>query len=183
MSDIDVHPLHMPPVKALPNNGNMTSYERHIPCLISASAMEYDRVRILLRQSLIERKDQFWSDLFGFQQISEQYQNVYIYGSEAVPINKLYANVIHQESNEPQHSIDALEHICPLTNKLRAIHFSPFAISQVVKSIQYEYKERAEFIQTWMRHWNEQCYAPMHRLRKRLQEQGTLTHGLTYYNT
>ena len=185
MSDIDVFPLHMPPEKALPNNGNMTSYERHIPCLISASAMEYDRVRILLQQSLIQHKDQFWSDLFGFQQISEQFNNVYIYGTEAVPINKIYANIIHQVPNEQQqqHSIDSMEHICPLTNKLRAIHFSPFAISQVIKGIQYEYKERSEFIQTWISNWNQQCDAPMHHLRKRFQEKGKLAHGLTYYNT
>jgi len=183
MSDVDIFPLHMPSDSdnILPNNGNFTSYERHIPCFISANAREWDRVRVLLQQNLIEHKNQFWSDLFAFQAISEQNNNAYILGSEALPINRIYSSI--QSSSDVAQSINSFKDVCPITNRLRAIHFSPFAISQVVKSFHLEYKERTEFIQAWMRNWNEQCYEPMQRLRHHLRTKGKLVHNLIYYNS
>ena len=70
MSDYDTFPIGINPADGLtlPNGGFFTSYERHVPSLMSGSQVEWDRMaeivfHIGIRKIQIEKYETF-SDMF-----------------------------------------------------------------------------------------------------------------------
>ena len=74
MSDLDAFPLHMDPTKHgkdLPNKGTLTGHGRHVPCLVSGSTLEWNRLGWLLIDSYETHANEFWSDMLALEEVHE----------------------------------------------------------------------------------------------------------------
>jgi len=87
MSDYDTFPLNMDPNNlALPNYGAFTSYQRHVPALLSGSATEWDRMAHTVTDLAViklHEKD-FYSDMLALHDLFSMDQNTYLQDVERV---------------------------------------------------------------------------------------------------
>jgi len=74
MSDYDTFPTNFPLDEGinLPNDGKFTSYEFHVPSLMSASKDEWDRVSELLIDGISRTNNTIISDMYVFQTLREE---------------------------------------------------------------------------------------------------------------
>ena len=155
MSDIDTFPTHFPIEEAmtLPNNGKFTSFQGHVPGLLSASADEWTRVANIMVEDIPTSKQGHPSDMMILLDLYQQGTHDIDFkwrGDVSKP------SLIYKEA----HKVD-----CERMKQGRAIHMSHHSLAGVFKSGIYpieatwplEGKERAEGARAIMNEWREQC--------------------------
>mmetsp|Transcript_41692 Transcript_41692/g.50762 ORF Transcript_41692/g.50762 Transcript_41692/m.50762 type:complete len:337 (+) Transcript_41692:38-1048(+) len=94
MSDYDTFPLGGMEVDFgynLPNDGKFTSYQRHVPALLSGTASEWERVaKRVLNVAVEHGNDRFYSDMFALRDLYYEDPSSYIQESRlaAYPYSK-----------------------------------------------------------------------------------------------
>jgi len=166
MSDFDTYPLHSQPLRDgvdLPNNGKFTDYERHVPCLLSGSKAEWDRMVELLLSSYRRHTAEFWTDMRSLAEITDQDrlirmgdvissddQNSFIRTREVISADHLYIQLTTTVTDVDPYD---LKNSCELTKNLRAIHFSHAACD----NISFCSKERGSVLEYWFETWRGYC--------------------------
>jgi len=153
MSDYDVLPLNMPPSFELPNDGQFTGYERHVPCLLSGSAKEWDRMSNLVINSFRNHPNEFWSDMYALKEIHDT-TNSYFYREEATYLRTLYPEIMKEGKQLVYPYL--MDDKCKMMRGVKAVHFSYFDLEQIGFS-KDEIKKRDDTIIKWIKAWKEQC--------------------------
>jgi len=150
MSDYDTLPLYSQPLKDgfyLPNDGRFTSYGGNVPCLVSGSKEEWERMVELIFYSYQLHTTKFWSDMNSLVEID---RNVYKFSFSkeltAIPVHNFYEKL----GNPSPYN---LKSSCNLSKKLRAIHFSHSGC----KAVSFCYGDRGSAIEFWFDTWSEYC--------------------------
>jgi len=167
MADYDTFPLEITPSmgsSSMPNYGVFTSYQRHVPSLISGSASEWERMshRVLdMAVEQIERQLQeggrnangeqadeaFYSDMLALQDLHDREETSYI--QEELVGSYPYKSYLQ---------ID-----CTLTQNKLAVHLAHSATEYVVEHKLVDVpehkneKSRHYFARTLIRRWRDQC--------------------------
>jgi len=157
MSDHDTMPTNFPLNEGitLPNNGTFTSFQLHVPALISGTAEEWDRVTHLLLDAIPRIPGSYVSDMHAFNVLLKD-------GRHGIIFMEPRFNVQHGFQYRSFREVD-----CEKMSVGRAIHFSHSEVSQSVQSglypLEYDGKDphgtnrRAEAIQTFLDDWRNQC--------------------------
>jgi len=157
MSDHDTFPTNFPLHEAidLPNGGKFTTFQGHIPAMMSGSAKEWDK----LIKLLIEVKETK-SDMFAFQMVLVRHPDS--------AIADRGSSVRHGFAYNSPHKVD-----CKRMAKGRAIHVSHSSTKQAVSSGLYPlegrineknpfgFHTRAEAAEAFLREWRDQCDGSM----------------------
>eukprot|EP00559_Dactyliosolen_fragilissimus_P001887 CAMPEP_0184864732 /NCGR_PEP_ID=MMETSP0580-20130426/15946_1 /TAXON_ID=1118495 /ORGANISM="Dactyliosolen fragilissimus" /LENGTH=288 /DNA_ID=CAMNT_0027363643 /DNA_START=119 /DNA_END=985 /DNA_ORIENTATION=- len=156
MCDYDVFPLNFPTesVDVLPNGGHFTSYEWHVPSLMSGSAEEWDRVATIMLEAILRiPAGEPKTDMLAFQTIrieqEKQAMNhniIFIGPGTYVRAGFDYASM---------HVVD-----CDLLKRAWVAHLSH---SESRKAFQKDIfpvddlYNRAQAGKLYLRHWKDQC--------------------------
>jgi len=153
MSDYDTFPTNYPLDEALelPNGGAFTSYQAHVPSLISASAKEWERVAILMTKHLPKTRK---SDMYTLKELGNEGGHDLIF---LLPSYNVHTFL-------PYKSKGVIN--CKEAANFRAVHVSHFATGEFVRSGFSSSEEvegldkdakRAKFAEIFLRDWKEQC--------------------------
>ena len=128
MSDYDTFPLFSDPYQdglVLPNDGALTSYTNHVPCLVSGSASEWNHLSQLMLFSYVQHVNEFWSDMLALKEIQKLIHGT-IYTMNTLTTDDPYKDDSNslRGSNETIMDPYDLKDRCHLTKGMRAIHFS-----------------------------------------------------------
>jgi len=126
MADIDALPLNSNPEAdgvTLPNGGELSSYFRHVPFLVSGSQYEYDRISKAMFYSYNMHSKEFWSDMLALYEL-HVYMDNYHFLEEAIGIGHFYKNELDAGGKESIVDPYDLASKCELAKGKRAVHFS-----------------------------------------------------------
>jgi len=160
MADIDAFPLHMQPSKygkEIPYKGLLTGYARHIPCLVSGSGPEWNRLAWILVDSYKIHADEFWSDMLALQEVHE-ILDVFQYKRESVEFHHLFDK--DEKLSDPYQMKAGSKDRCLLTDDKKVIHFSHWSVLQGVEGVGFsneDYGSQENIAVKWIRSWKEQC--------------------------
>ena len=157
MSDYDTFPLFSDPYQdglVLPNDGALTSYTNHVPCLVSGSASEWNRLSQLMLFSYAQHVNEFWSDMLALQEIQQLIHGT-IYTMNTLTADDPYKDDSNslRGSNETIMDPYDLKDRCHLTKGMRAIHFSHASC----KRAGFCHEERGPAVSKWIEAWKKQC--------------------------
>jgi len=155
MSDYDTLPLEPQPFVdafTLPNNGNFTGFSNHVPCLLSGSEQEWNRMSMHMFNSYIHHTADFWSDMCALLEISQK-PHGFIGANEVVDGDSIYEDEI-KEAGKVLNPF-SIKNKCQLILGKRAVHFSHKACAQAG----YCHKNRAASASKWIVEWKNQCTA------------------------
>lgn len=153
MADFDSFPLNIDPNmygRTLPNEGKFTSYDGHIPHLVSGTSEEFDRMIDLLYDSFQKNSYKFWSDMLALLDIHSNNNDSFLYLSETTSPRKIYYSEL-QEGKVIENPFD-LSIKCPLLVGVIAIHFSHADCDHVRWC---DYKRHMAY--DWVKIWEEKC--------------------------
>jgi len=137
--------LNFNPSYILPNQGSFTSHAKYVPCLLSGTAVEYDRVRNLLIESLKNHQNHHWSDLFAMEDLFRNSPEAILYTDKVMSV--------HQLPKEDS----AFGEVCSLSSQLLAVHFSRYAVSVLGYSLD-EQLNRHHIMNLWTQKWTRYCH-------------------------
>jgi|AntRauTorckE5430_2_1112549.scaffolds.fasta_scaffold03899_4 hypothetical protein len=156
MSDYDTFPTNFPLEQALelPNGGAFTSFQAHVPSLISASAEEWERVAILITEQIQKTKMGIKSDMMMLKELGDEggYNLIFM-----VPAYNVQTFLPYKDKGVVN---------CREAAHYRAVHVSHYAVGALKKSGFYptgEVKEldqkarRPKVAEIFLREWEEQC--------------------------
>ncbi|GFH45044.1 hypothetical protein CTEN210_01518 [Chaetoceros tenuissimus] len=156
MSDYDTFPINFPIEKysGLANDGKFTSFQAHVPSLISASGSEWQRVaELFIKQMPVSTAD--WkSDMFLLQEVGNVKENDII----------LYDQGSYVETFLKYKERDVVD--CGKYKRFLVLHCSHLAITTIEEQDlvpTYDYSEmdetvkRAKITEIFMDQWREQC--------------------------
>lgn len=159
MSDYDAMPLHFPIEEAmgntLVNDGKFTSYEVHVPSLISASKEEWQHVAQLLTEQITKSEAWKKTDMYLLKEVGEDESNdvdLWLMGNQNIMINVPYIKGEKQKLD------------CHLVQNKRAIHMS-HRLTKEIREFSDEYglddqteqQSRTQIVETLMNDFREQC--------------------------
>lgn len=155
MSDYDTYPLYSNPYKDgfdLPNNGRFTCFQVHVPCLVSGSKSEWNRVTELLMFSYQMHSHEFWSDMLALESIKKM--GAYNPTKDVITIHDVYFKRGAKESSNAE-ILDpySLSSRCASTKGKRAIHFSHASCNRVG----FCHNKRDKVLNKWVEAWKQQC--------------------------
>lgn len=163
MSDYDTFPTNFPlkEGKDLPNGGNFTSYQAHVPSLIAASAEEWERVGKLLVEAIPRMiEHNIKSDMHALDTLkNEQLEEKEDYNIDfKMPPYNVKGWLLYLEPGKVN---------CREMGIGRAIHFSHHAMATAYKKTPSEFPveapwplhsiHRAAAARAFMEQWREQC--------------------------
>lgn len=158
MSDYDTYPLFSNPKNhgiQLPNGGKFTCYANHVPCLISGSLSEWQRMSELLLFSYQMHTKEFWSDMLALEEIRSTLGG-YIGLKETVTADQPYRDMnLRGPSNLEILDPYSLKDACESTKGKRAIHFSHASC----KRAKFCDGKRDTVLGKWIEAWTQQCRA------------------------
>jgi len=160
MSDIDAFPLHTRPEEDgifLPNDGKLTGYERFIPCLVSGTSIEWNRMANLITSNYLKHTHEFWSDMLALKELHDT-ENAFIYRKESIPFHFLFNK--NETLSDPYELRSALTDRCELTKDKRVVHFSHYSVWQGIEGIGFsaeDYKNQERIARKWTNAWRNQC--------------------------
>lgn len=158
MSDYDTFPTNFPTYEGLnlPNGGQFTSFEDHIPCLLSGSASEWTRVSRLLMDAVHRVAIEPKSDMHTFELIRGD-------ENHGVDYRERTANLREGFVYQSPRTVD-----CEAMAVGRAIHIAHrytihafqkglFPFQDEVSNYDQAFKRRAEAIKVFLDDWQKQC--------------------------
>jgi len=159
MSDYDTYPLFSNPRDhghRLPNGGKLTCYAVHVPCLVSGSQSEWNRITELIFFSYQMHTNEFWSDMLALEEIRKTLGG-FIGLKETVTADQPYINNINQLRGATPH-LDikdpySLKDACINTKGKRAIHFSHASCTRA----DFCHNQRDKVLGKWIDAWRMQC--------------------------
>ena len=163
MADYDTFPTNFPKseghMRNLPNGGKFTSFEAHVPSLMSGTADEWLRVTKLLIDALKEDRveNEFKTDMYTFLQLRTEGG-----GGERHDIifNYPWHNVLHGFIYRKNREVD-----CDKMHKARAVHLSHYwtdrAFNERLFPLEVEgndyTRKRGRAARVFLSDWEEQC--------------------------
>ena len=145
----------------LPNNGNFTSFQSHVPCLLSGSADEWIRVTKELVDAIprINDKAPVKSDMYALLQLrGEKNHSIHFLDPDA----NVARGYLYVKSNTSQG--DEWKVACEEMKSTRAAHLSHHATHLALEqgSLPIEGKRnamyrRGEAAKAFMKQWRDQC--------------------------
>jgi len=163
MSDYDTFPTNFPMNEAidLPNGGGFTSFESHVPCLLSGSQEEWNRVSKLLVEMLPRVPYQLKSDMHSFAQLKDEGKYKIDFRIARENIREGFPYKSKLEYLHPR-KVD-----CKIMSKGRAIHMSHrytresfnkklFPLIQI-KSYEQAVRKRGKSARIFLNDWRDQC--------------------------
>lgn len=180
MSDYDVVPLNIDQLLSedykdldillygetgrLPHNGEFTSFCSTVPCLMSGSAAEWDRMISQLMTYVPQYEHEHFSDMFAmFRYFRTNTDSFHMHNKVATHLRLLSAddNNNNDGNGEPSIIID-----CDAYSHQLAWHFSHHSYNSgietkgIIVSPDQEIKSRAWFMRMFLTKWQEQCKHP-----------------------
>jgi hypothetical protein len=157
MSDYDTFPTNFPMDEALTlqNEGKFTSFQAHVPALISASAEEWERVAILMSEQLA--KSDLWlkSDMYILKELGDEGGHDLIF---LLPSYNVHTFLPYKSKRV----VD-----CKATDHCRAVHISHYAVAMMkkngffpdeeMKGLGGDSERRAKVAEVFIKDWKEQC--------------------------
>jgi len=184
MSDYDTMPLYSNPAESLtlPNNGKFTSYQQHVPALVSGSEREWDRMSNLMYQFYLSHGEYYYNDIRAMMDIQYHTKScIFENTTKVIDIHEAYKGDYKSKSSfeidtpyTPNNYLDVIERyleelgssnvifttdptsfidVCPKLKGKRAIHFSHSACEKV--KFCNELREVA--VGKWMEMFQEKC--------------------------
>jgi len=156
MSDYDVLPLSVDLKRHgmnLPNEGKLTTYAKHAPCLVSGSAKEWNRVSSLLLFSYSSHSKESWSEEQALEEIQSFVQGT-VDASEVITIDDLYkeAKGLRSDRGLVLHPY-MLKELCNVKQRKKAVHFSEVSCYRV----EFCRENKSAAISKWLQAWKEKC--------------------------
>jgi len=153
MSDYDTMPLYSNPTESLtlPNNGQFTSFQRHVPALVVGSASEWDRMSKLMYEFYLKHDKEFYSDMFALKDIQEETTSCVFDNLEVISTQEVYEDELRKTSAIVNPF--SLGKLCSKLEGKRAMHFSHAGCS----AVRFCETNREEVVGKWIGAWNEQC--------------------------
>lgn len=159
MSDYDLFPTNFPKDEGffgqLPNGGNFTTFESHVPSLMSGRGEEWMRVTYLLVRALKEDRveNAFKSDMFTFLQLRTE-------GGHDIDFRNPWYNVNHGFIYKKRGEVD-----CKQMDLSRAVHlshhFTRIAFENGVFPLEVEgnafTRKRGPAAKVFLADWEDQC--------------------------
>jgi len=156
MSDYDTFPTNFPMEEAivLPNDEKFTSFQAHVPALISASADEWFRVASLMTEKLPHSQIDFKSDMLILKELGDE-------GTHDLRFETPSHNVHAYLEYEHKGVVD-----CKSMAIGRAIHVSHFGEAKSKKMSTYpteamegvpDNEKRPKLARLFLDEWREQC--------------------------
>lgn len=156
MSDYDTLPINFPIDKhfGLENDGQFTSFQAHVPSLISASASEWQRVAELFIKQMPVSTSEWKSDMYLLLEVGNVKQNDIM----------LYDQGSYVETFLKYKERDVVD--CGMYKRFMVLHCSHLAITTIEEQDlvpTYDYSEmdeavkRAKITEIFMDQWREQC--------------------------
>ena len=159
MTDYDTMPFHFPIEEAmgntLVNDGKFTSYEIHVPSLISASREEWQHVAQLLTEQIPKSDAGMKTDMYLLKEVGDDESNdvdLWRMGNQNVMINIPYIKGEKQKLD------------CHVIGRKRAIHMS-HRLTKEIRQFSDEYglddlfknQSRTQIVEILMNDFREQC--------------------------
>eukprot|EP00521_Asterionellopsis_glacialis_P009514 CAMPEP_0195286960 /NCGR_PEP_ID=MMETSP0707-20130614/4217_1 /TAXON_ID=33640 /ORGANISM="Asterionellopsis glacialis, Strain CCMP134" /LENGTH=561 /DNA_ID=CAMNT_0040346665 /DNA_START=186 /DNA_END=1868 /DNA_ORIENTATION=- len=142
MSDYDTFPLGLQATHALPNDGKFTSFQRHVPALISGSAPEWERMaKAVMEMAISHQKDDFYSDMLALNDIYNADETSYLQEELVVAL--------------PYKSHGVVD--CDSSKNALAAHLSHSDTHKAIEGNLVEDKERSVLAFELIQDWNKQC--------------------------
>jgi len=163
MSDYDTFPTNFPinEAKTLPNNGNFTSFQEHVPSLLSGTAEEWTRVAVLLMKSITRvESPNPKTDMHAFLVIKNEGIHNVMFLSERLHMEQgfLYKEAL---SHDSPRSVN-----CETMARGRAIHLSHKSIRDACLkgmfpvldiSLGMAFIRRGKAARIFLADWRHQC--------------------------
>lgn len=156
LSDIDTLPLYSESLRSLelPHGGKFTSFQSHIPSLLSGSVAEWNRMSRLLYDSYSEHSHEFWSDMLALQEVNDK-SDACIFRRNVIGIHEPYLRMIERfNAGGPPINPTLLKNHCDKTTGKVAMHFSHYSCAQV----DFCHGNREHAAGDWIREWKKQCF-------------------------
>ena len=154
MTDYDTSPLHLDPAvygMNLPNDGQFTTYERHVPSLIVGNSGEWERVaNALIREGMAakERGEDLFSDMHALLALTEKEEAI-VHDPLVVRQPVDFMEVMSHDPNVLSHSV------CEETKDILALHFSHASTDR------FDFLEaRPLLIAEFLTRWSKLCRGP-----------------------
>lgn len=164
MCDYDTFPTNfsIDEGKKLPNNGKMTSFENHVPSLISGTAAEWTRVAKLLVEAIPRIPEDVKSDMHAFQLLKQEGTHDVDFRNSKMSISFGYPYKKALKANLPR-EVD-----CEKMAERRAIHFAHsyvqesyeqgmFPLQNITSVNEAMFKRRGEAARIFLADWRAQC--------------------------
>lgn len=156
MSDYDTFPTNFPMEEGtvLPNEGKFTSFQAHVPALISASADEWFRVAALMIEKLPKSQVEFKSDMYILKELGDE-------GTNDLDFKQPSYNVHFKIEYKEKGVID-----CKSMAIGRAIHVSHYGEALSMEKSTYpvekmkgvpDKERRPKFAKLFLEDWRKQC--------------------------
>ena len=143
--------------QGLPYNGVLTGYARHIPCLVSGSSTEWDRIGWILVDSYKIHADEFWSDMLALEEV-HQILDVFQYKRDVVEFHQLFDK--NEKLDDPYKMKTGNRDRCLLANDKKVVHFSHWSVRQGIEGVGFpdeDFDNQEKIAVTWTQSWREQC--------------------------
>jgi len=151
MSDFDNFPLYFDPNVYgydLPHGGKFTSYDGHVPNLVSGSLEEWNAMIDLLYESYQKNNHRYWSDMFALIEIHKEL-DAYLYIFETTSPKRLYFREIKMKYDIDPYDLGSK---CVQLIGIKTIHFS-HGDCEFVKFC--DYKRHLAYY--WVKKWERKC--------------------------
>lgn len=156
MSDYDTFPTNFPLDEGheLPNEGKFTSFQAHVPSLISGTADEWGRIAKEMTEAIPNSEQWLKSDMYILKDLKDEGDHDIDF---KIPSWNVHAFIGYKGKNE----VD-----CEMMGKGRAMHISHYAEATLRKSDKYpdadvkgisDKERRAKIARVFMKDWREQC--------------------------
>jgi len=158
MCDYDTFPTNFPmdEMENLPNKGKFTSFENHVPSLMSGTEKEWMRVTKLLVDAIPRIPARVKSDMHAFLVLKDEKKHKVNFRNAMGPVfpykNKLYAEVPRELDCKQMEEGRAVHISHSYVKRAHARKMFPLKINSVEAML-----HRGEAARVFMADWNEQC--------------------------
>ena len=153
MSDYDTMPLYSNPSDSLtlPNDGQFTSYQRHVPSLLAGDNGEWERMARKMYDMIEKHGGKPYSDSLALNDIQRETKRVIFDDVEVITPGQLYKDELTKSITV--RNPFSFGKTCQKLTKWRAIHFSYAGCDEVG----FCKKEREVALDKWVQAWREEC--------------------------
>lgn len=157
MSDYDTFPTNFPKVEGynLPNGGQFTSFQDHIPCLLSGSEDEWTRVSRLLMDAVPRVEVEPKSDMHTFELIRGDENHGVDYREGEINLREGFVYLASRTVDCEAMAVGRAIHIAHRYT-IRAFQKGLFPIVGV-STVNEAFAQRADGIKVFMDDWRKQC--------------------------